>query len=251
MFTVFGPLHGSWTVPLFASTAESVMSIWMPQYVCNKLVTVTSTMAMSHDHLADVCLICYDKLVPDCRMVVVFVHCQTGLMHLFNGWEKYKHPNFRLSPTGCCIGDQAHVGSILYGPATARGAKIKSTPKTHSTEQHRAHTTNHSPSRSANDPSRQSDSLRSKQPARRSTTLPTLSSTLHVWSNGPYLNQGSKLQCSRAALGMHVPKSEFHDLSEPVLGMQTNNWAEARACLRGLRHVPSSKDLHVGRSVEP
>ena len=41
------------------------------------------------------------------------------------------------------------------------------------------------------------------------------------------------------------PQSEFHDLSEPVLGTQTNNGIEAMVCLRVLPRVSPSKDLHA------
>ena len=41
------------------------------------------------------------------------------------------------------------------------------------------------------------------------------------------------------------PMSERCDPSAKVFGVQTNDWAEAMACLRVLQHVPQSKDLHV------
>ena len=54
-----------------------------------------------------------------------------------------------------------------------------------------------------------------------------------------------KVKRPRPGLEVHFPQSEHRNLSEKVFGAQTNNRAEAMACLRVLRDVHRSCDLHV------
>ena len=88
---------------------------------------------------------------------------------------------------------------------------------------------------------------RGKRPhlATQSTALPSSPNIVHVWIDGSYLNQVSKVKRSRAGLGVHFPQTEFGDLSTKAFGIQTNNRAEAMACLRVLPHVHRPRDLHV------
>ena len=55
---------------------------------------------------------------------------------------------------------------------------------------------------------------------------------------------GPRIKRQRAGLGAHFPDHQFPDVPEPILGIQTNNRAEAVACLNVLQVVPLDQNLH-------
>ena len=79
----------------------------------------------------------------------------------------------------------------------------------------------------------------------RTSALSTSTSLVHVWINILCLNEGLKVNRPRGVLRVHFRKAEFCNPSEKAFGLQTNNRAEAMACLRVLQHVPRLKDPHV------
>ena len=75
------------------------------------------------------------------------------------------------------------------------------------------------------------------------TALPSLRNIVHVCIDGLCLNQGSKVKRLRAGLGLHFLQPEYCDVSENLFGAQTNNRAEAMACLREPQQ--RSWDVHI------
>ena len=87
--------------------------------------------------------------------------------------------------------------------------------------------------RSDRSPSRVGNTQTAPQTTRQPAALPYPPNMVLVWIDGACLNRGLKVKNPRAGRGLHFPQSEFCDLSEKIFGIQTNNGADAMACVGG------------------